>query len=404
MLFLGLEEGIRNADSPRVIHIKVGGTLLKRSTQIAAPDFQHAQRIGINIAGNNIPDGHIPGKAPALIGKGCAGYIRTGCPQLDPIEKVCDFRSVKSGLKAVSRPQIFGEVPDRTVEEMFKVLTDRFLLFCPCLPLRRCQKTGGERTVLRHLNAHIFFRIAWRLHHMGAMPAFPGKRNMLMPGQKQVDGQLFADAAGFVFIGLRQHSACLKVFFHTAVINADNLVTACRLKGPDCFPGRRHRRRDAEGLQIFLLLPDIDPVRHNAEQTDLQPAGHGPDFPFPDGQLARQIFHIGAQTHRMQAAEIFSHPGRSVIEIMIAQRDIIIASGVHGIRHDLPAVLFMQEVGQRRPLNGVAAVDNQCIPILGKLHAEQAHRSGPGVGKVCIVQIPVCVRSKIDCQSGHISL
>ena len=94
------------------------------------------------------------------------------------------------------------------------------------------------------------------------------------------------------------------------------------------------------------------------------------------------------------AAQVF----RAVIEIVIPQGDIIAAPVVQRLRHGRIDAADMAVIGQGRTLDGVAAVDDQRVFILGKAHGKQPHWMGLQVSEMGRIQVSVGIGGIINRQ------
>ena len=59
--------------------------------------------------------------------------------------------------------------------------------------------------------------------------------------------------------------------------------------------------------------------RDNPEKPDPQTIFHHPDSPWPDGQLALPVLHIGAEALRVQGFQMSAQPCPAPVEVMIAK-------------------------------------------------------------------------------------
>ena len=138
-------------------------------------------------------------------------------------------------------------------------------------------------------------------------------------------------------------------------------------------PGRPEGVCDPNPLQILRLLPDVHEIRDHAGNANAQPIVQGVHRPGPDAQLPTQVLHIRTQAHAIHGLQIFPEGLIAEVEVVVAQGEVVQAHGVEGGGHrvDGPLSPVLQVVlGQRRSLEGVAAVQHQGVPILFNLSGQ----------------------------------
>ena len=106
------------------------------------------------------------------------------------------------------------------------------------------------------------------------LPAGSGKGNVLVSGQKQIEGNFLAQTAGNVFICGGEQFSGLRVPFYSSVIDADEDVS---VHGGNSSYSALKRRDNGEAFQILWLFPTIDPVSYQPDKTDAQSVAEGMD-------------------------------------------------------------------------------------------------------------------------------
>ena len=255
--------------------------------------------------------------------------------------------------------------------------------------------------VILHHQVHIVFRVAVGLHNVGSAVGHVRHAHMLMSREQDIHRKLLTDAAGQVLIGVREYFPGFYVLLKAPMIDAHQKIAAFLLQRLHGFPCRFQRGCERKIRQVFRLFPYPDPVRDNPEKPDPETVFHHPDSPWPDGQLALPVLHIGAEALRVQGFQMPAQPCPAPVEVMIAERHIVILPVIHGFSHKRRLALAVQIKGQGRTLNGVAPVNHQRIPVFGKAHPQKAHGALPGGCEIGVKQIPMGIRSEIDGQSAH---
>ena len=168
------------------------------------------------------------------------------------------------------------------------------------------------------------------LHHEGAAHHLPGHGHMLVSGQQDVEIQLLTDAVGDVFAGRGEHATRGEVALEAAVVNADrqvDLITQPFQRGG--HGGDRVGDRNAS--EVLRLFPDVHIVSHDADDADPQPVfqrvdARGKAHP---RLVPADVFAHAARFQHVEVAVKVRHP---VVEVMVAQRHIVIAAAVHHFR------------------------------------------------------------------------
>ena len=248
------------------------------------------------------------------------------------------------------------------------------------------------------------------LDEMAVAKARAVHAHMLMAGEHEVKIQLRADAAGFVFVAVGEPLSGCKITFEAAVVDHHRHI-AQGLDGLERARRRGHGLLDDELGGRLRVFPAGDIVRARADQAHAQAVFqlmHGIGC---DGQLSLFVADVTAQAQRVQIVQIIGERVEAAVEIVVAERHEMIAREVHHRGDGMRAVLILRqalrlffvcqaviEVGQRRALDRIAAVDDERVAVVrifgGKAH--QTHRAGLRVGVVGGVEIAVGIGGKAD--------
>ena len=226
---------------------------------------------------------------------------------------------------------------------------------------------------------------------------------MLVAGQHEIEVQLAAEAAGLIFGAVGQRLAGFQIALKAAVVDEHGDV-AERLHRVQRGLGGGNRLLDDQLFHRLGVLPAADKVRAHADQTDAQAVFQPVHGVGRDGQAAFPVADVGTEAERVEVGQVIHQRVHAVVEIVVAQRHKLIARQIHHRRDGVRAVgilaqaggLFLRrkaliQVGQRRALNGVAAVDDQRVAVVrvfaGQLH--QPHRAILHVGVIGGIEIAV---------------
>ena len=148
-------------------------------------------------------------------------------------------------------------------------------------------------------------------------------------------------------------------------------------------------------------------MRADADQTDAQAVFKLMDGIRRDGEKPFLVADVGAQADGVKVVQVIEQGGNAVVEIVIAQRHELIARQIHHGGDGMRAVgvagqagrFFLGrkasiEIGQRRALNGVTAVDDERIAVVGIFRRElhQPHRAILHVSVVGGVEVAMGIR------------
>ena len=135
---------------------------------------------------------------------------------------------------------------------------------------------------------------------------------------------------------------------------------------------------------------------HQPDNAHSKAVFHRADGIGEERQPACPVGHVGAETLGVQPGQVAFQRAVAVVEVVVAQRDKVVLPVVQRVRHRQGQMMAVAVIGQRRTLNGVAAVDDQRVSILGKAHGKQPHGSGLLVAEMTGVKIPMGIGGKVD--------
>ena len=210
----------------------------------------------------------------------------------------------------------------------------------------------GAYAPVIHRAAHldVMHRAVGGLHGQRAADTYARHGHVLVPREHDVEAKLFAEPPGLVFFAVGQQRAGLQIALKAAVIDTDRHVdiAANGLKSPS---GGRERRFNDQLVQRLATLPDGHVVRANADQADAQTVFQRVNGIGTDGQPAGFIANIRAKADGVQVRQICAEFAEAEVEIVVAERDVLIAHRVHCLRDGMRAQAeTMLVVSKRRPL------------------------------------------------------
>ena len=235
------------------------------------------------------------------------------------------------------------------------------------------------------------------LHHEGAAHHLPGHGHMLVSGQQDVEIQLLTDAVGDVFAGRGEHAPRGEVALEAAVVNADRQVDL--IAQPFQRGGHGGDRvGDRNAGEVLRLFPDVHIVGHDADDADPQPVLQRVDA---RGKAHPRLVpaDVFAHTARFQHVEVAVKVRHPVVEVVVAQRHIVIAAAVHHLGEPAGVTQCVMAVGtQRRALQDIAAVDDQRVPVLMKLAGTLEQTDIPLLPAAVVggIDITMEVRGEVD--------
>ena len=236
--------------------------------------------------------------------------------------------------------------------------------------------------------------------------------HVLVAGEHEVEVKLPADAAGLVLAAFGKRLAGFQVALKAAVIDQHGHV-ALRPDRLQRAGAGVHGVLDDQLCNRLRVLPAPDEGRARADEADAQPVAQPVNGVRRDGQQAVPVTDVAAQALRVQLVQVVGQSVDAVVEVMIAQRHKLIARQVHHrgdgmaavgvVCQTAPPLLLGQavkEVGQRRALNGVAAVEDERIAVVREVRCQlhQAHRPFLPVGVVGGKEIAVRIRGEADAE------
>ena len=193
-----------------------------------------------------------------------------------------------------------------------------------------------------------------------------GHGHVLVAGQENVKVQLLADAVGDVLMRCGKRPAAGKIPLKSAVIDAYGQIGLLfqRRKRGGC---RRDGIVDPDPGKMLRTLPDVYIISDNADDTDAQPVfQHMHARRKADAALVpADVFADAARPKRIQIAVQIRH---AVIEVVVAERHIVVSAAVHDLgKLRRAADRIMAEGPERRALQQIAAVDDERIAVLLEL-------------------------------------
>ena len=264
----------------------------------------------------------------------------------------------------------------------------------------------GAYAPVIHRAAHldVMHRAVGGLHGQRAADAYTRHGHVLVPREHDVEAKLFAEPPGLVFFAVGQQRAGLQIALKAAVIDTDRHVdvAANGLQRPS---GGRNRRFNDQLVQRLATLPDSHVERANADQADAQPVLQRMNGVRPDGQPPRFIADVRAKADGVQIFEVCAEFAQAEVEIVVAQRDVLIPHRVHRLRDGMRAQAeTMLIVRKRRPLQGVASVDDERVFAAFKRggELEEPHRLFRAAGVIGRVEVTVCIGRVIDSEVFHL--
>ena len=189
---------------------------------------------------------------------------------------------------------------------------------------------------------------------------------MLMSGQQDVEVRLLRQAAGNIFLRIREERAGLQVPLIAAVINTDTDITV----GPQLREGRsgcRDRLGNRKLCQVLRPFPQVHIIRHHAGKAYPKAVFQGFDPGFLQLQLAPAVADIGTNADRLHGMGVFLQHLIAEIEVMVTQGIHIQAHGIEGKgrrmhRKGIPMLQIILQEG--RALQRITAVRHDDIAVV----------------------------------------
>ena len=220
-------------------------------------------------------------------------------------------------------------------------------------------------------------RVGRGLCRIGAGQIHTLHRHVLVAGEEQIEVQLPGNPAGQVLAAVREHPPRLQFLLEAAVVDAHANITLIP-EGGAGRPGGLKGIGDPNFLQVLGLLPHVYEVGDHTGEPHPQAVGQGVHRPGADAQLAPQVLHIRTQAYAVHGPQIVPEGLIAEVEVVVAQSEVVQAHGVEGGGHRVDGPLFAVFqiiLSQRRPLQGVAAVQHQGVPVFFHLGG-QIQQSG----------------------------
>ena len=368
MLHLRLQEAVRHPQRAVGVSGEIFRAALHRPAQDGAGDLQHRQRVGVGVGVENVPAAHGLRQTRRVVGKARDRELRAARGELHGVEEVGEGAAL-------------GRHPQRRIRQHRRLQMSHHLVepsLCAALHIGELREpvcpafaVGGDRFAGKALPAaghgglypQELLSLVGGLHHEGAAHQLPGHGHMLVSGQQDVEIQLLTDAVGDVFAGRGEHATRGEVALEAAVVNADRQVDL--IAQPFQRGGHGGDRvGDRNAGEVLRLFPDVHIVGHDADDADPQPVfqrvdARGKAHP---RLVPTNVFAHAARFQHVEVAVKVRHP---VVEVVVAQRHIVIAAAVHHLGEARGAADgIVAERPQRRALQDVAAVDDEGVAVL----------------------------------------
>ena len=370
MLDLGLQEAVRHVQRAVRASGEVFRAALHRLAQDRAGDLKHRQRIRVGIGVENIPAAHGLREARRVVGKARDRKLRAARGKLHRVEEVRERGALCRHAQRRIRCHRRFQVAHHLIEPFLRAALQIGKLrepVCPALAVRADRFAGKALFAAGHdsLHAQKLLSLVGRLHDERAAHRLPGDGHMLVPGQQNIEIQLPADAVGDVLVSRGEHAPRGKVALKAAVVDAHRQVDLppqlfqCGGRGGDGVG-------DRNAGKMLRLFPDVHIVGHDADDADPQSVfqcvdARGKAQPRP---VPAHVFTHAAGLQRIEIAVKVRH---SIVEVVVAERYIIIAAAVHHVGKARGAADgIVAEGPQRRALQDVAAVDDEGVAVLAE--------------------------------------
>ena len=211
----------------------------------------------------------------------------------------------------------------------------------------------------------------------GAGQLYPFHCHVLVAGEEQIEVQFPGNLAGQVLAAVREHPPRLQFLLEAAVVDTHADITLTP-EGGAGRPGGLKGIGDPNPLQVLWLLPHVYEVGDHAGDPYPQAVGQGVHRPGTDAQLSPQVLYIRAQANSVHRLQIIPECLIAKVEVVVAQGEVVQPHGIEGGGHRVDGPLFAVFqiiLSQRRPLQGVAAVQHQGVPVFFHLGG-QIQQSG----------------------------
>ena len=204
------------------------------------------------------------------------------------------------------------------------------------------------------------------LNRIGARQLYPFHRHVLVACEEKVEVQFPSDFTGNILSAVREHSTCFQLLLETSVVDTHPHVTLVP-EGRTGRPGSLKGIGDPKLLQVLGLFPYVHKIGDHAGDPHPQAVGQGMYRPRADGQLTTQILYIGAQAYAVHGPQIIPKGLITEVEVVITQGKVVQTHRIESrsYRVDRPPAPVLQVIlGQRRPLQGIPAVQYQGVSVL----------------------------------------
>ena len=215
------------------------------------------------------------------------------------------------------------------------------------------------------------------LNGVGAGQIHAFHHHMLVAGEEQIEVKFPGNFTGQILPAVRERPPCLQLLLKAAMVDAHADITLFP-EGGASRPGGLKGVGDPNPLQVLWLLPHVYEVGDHAGDPYPQAVGQGVHRPGTDAQLSPQVLYIRAQANSVHRLQIIPECLIAKVEVVVAQGEVVQPHGIEGGGHRVDGPLFAVFqiiLSQRRPLQGVAAVQHQGVPVFFHLGG-QIQQSG----------------------------
>ena len=405
MLHLRPEENVRNAEPPVLAAGEILRAALERRFENLSGDLQHRKRVRVRIRDEKIAAAHGLGQSRHIVCKARRRELRSARPELHRIEEIGERISLRRHTQRRVRRESVRQRTDHFIKPVLRAVLHLGKLLEPFAAARAVRGDGLARDALFFPGEHRFdadelLPAVGRLHDERAEKRLPRHGHVLVAGQQDIKIQFLTDAVGDIFVRGGEDAPRGKIALKAAVVDAErNVRNAFELF--ECRSRRRDRVGNADGGDMLRPLPDVHIVRHDADDTDTKAVFERVDARRVERRAAVFRAHIFAHAPRVQVPEIRAEIVRAEVEIVVAERHIVVAAAVHDPgKGAAVADRVVAEGAQRRALQQVAAVDDERIPVLFKAARAFEKADIPLVAAAVVrgVNVSVQVGSEVNSQ------
>ena len=228
---------------------------------------------------------------------------------------------------------------------------------------------------------------------------------MLVAGQENVEVQFLANAVGDVLMCRGKRPAAGKIALKSSVIDAHGQIDLALQRRKRCG-GRRDGILNPDSRKMLRTFPDVYIIGDDTDDADAQSVfQHMHARGKTDVALVpADILADTACPERVQIAVQIRH---TVVEIMVAERHIVVSAAVHDLgKLRRAADCIVTEGTERRALQKIAAVDDERIAVLLELAGafEQAEILFLLTAVIRGIDVAVQIGGKVDCQLSFLHI